>query len=71
MQVLGVLAAILIVSSATDVEVEVEEERAVIQGFHAEMYWERWNTVANCIQKLLFLETALRTFWRITNPYGG
>jgi len=35
MQVLGVLIAILIVSGATDVEVE-EEERAVIQGFHCD-----------------------------------
>lgn len=42
-----------------------------IRRFHAEVYFERWHTVANCTTCILQLEVALRSCWTVKKYLAG
>lgn len=42
-----------------------------IRRFHAEVYFERWHNVANCITCILQLEVALRSCWTVNKHLAG
>lgn len=42
-----------------------------LRSFHAEVYWERWHTVAHCINCIIELEVGLRTCWKLNKYLAG